>query len=110
MSVCLEHQVVYLDRQSVKSKTSLHILAVILLAVSLSHRIWTKLEAVELGYQIAELREQTQALNYERQELELQYSVATRPDVLSVRAYNELNMKQPTTSQIIRVVTGAARS
>ncbi|NBW40383.1 hypothetical protein EBR25_05165 [bacterium] len=106
MSICLEHQVVYLDREAAKSKTTLHILAVLLLAISLSHRIWVKLEGIELGYQIAELREETQALNYERQELELQYSVATRPDLLAKRAYDELNLKQPETSQITRIVAG----
>ncbi|MCB0330647.1 MAG: cell division protein FtsL [Bdellovibrionales bacterium] len=104
MSVCLEYQSVYLDRFASKSKTRTHLIAVLLLAVSLSYKVWLKLETVELGYRIAELREETQMLNYERQELELQLSVATRTDLLSKRAYEELNLRAPNPDQIVRVV------
>lgn len=104
MSVCLEYQSVYLDRYTTGSKAKLHVLAIFLLIVSFSYKVWIKLETVEVGYQIAELRESMQHLDFERQELELQYSVATRPDLLTARAYNELNLKQARTDQVIRVV------
>ncbi|MCI5066297.1 hypothetical protein MRY87_11295 [bacterium] len=109
MSVCLAYQSVYLDKRSSRSQTKVHMLTLLLLAVSLSYKVWLKLEMVETGYQIAELREETQALDYTRQELELQYSVATRPDLLKKRAFEELNLRSPRTDQVVRVVPRAEK-
>ncbi len=104
MSVCLGYQAVYLDRETHTSRTRLHILALILLFVSLSYKVWLKLEVVELGYLIAESRKEAVLLDRERQELELQYSVLTRPDLLEKYAVERLGLFPPRAERVLRIV------
>ena len=104
MSQCLSYQSVYLDSAKPRYLTKLHLITLLLLVTSFSYKVWLKLEAVDVGYQIAESRKEMVALDIERQELELQYSVITRPDVLINEAQNKLELFAPAAFRIVRIL------
>jgi hypothetical protein len=103
MSICLGYQAVYLDRRSTSFCARLHLLTLALLIVSFTYKVFIKIEEVDLGYRIAEVRKDTVLLDMQRQEMELQYSVATRPDLIEQRARNKLDLMPSEPHQITRI-------
>lgn len=105
MAICLEYQAVYADRRSVKVSLRSQILAAMVLLAALGTKVWLKLEITDLGYQIAQEREQTVTLDMERRELELQHSVLMRPDRLAGSAKVRLGLKTLNPAQARRVTS-----
>ena len=81
---------------------SLFLLAGICLVAAMGFRVWVKIATIDQGYQLAALRTEAVELDMQRRELELQLSVVTRPDTLSVLAKNEFNFSAPAATQVIR--------
>jgi hypothetical protein len=62
-----------------------------------------KLEATDLGYQLARERSKTVELDMERRELELQRSVLLRPDSLSKSARQMSQLQEHNPQNTIRL-------
>ncbi|NMC61939.1 MAG: hypothetical protein GYA55_02095 [SAR324 cluster bacterium] len=92
MSISLDYQLVYNRKGSLVVPIYWQIAAALLLLVSLSLRIWVKIETTDAGYKLARERETTIALDMERRELELQLSVLMRPDNLAQEAQKRLGL------------------
>lgn len=104
MAVCLQMQSVYVAREESRVSVKLQIgVAVILLGV-LTVRVWSKLEATDLRYQLARERQRTVSLDMERRELELQRSLLVRPDSLAQAAREKLGLVEHTPEQTVHVV------
>lgn len=93
MSISLDYQLVYNRKRSVVVPIYWQITAVFLLLVSLSLRIWVKIENTDAGYELARERQATVTLDMERRELELQLSVLKRPDALAREAQKRLGLE-----------------
>ena len=78
MAVCLDYQSVYCQRESLAGSWLLLCLAAVVLLGALVFRVWVKIEATDVGYQLAHQREQTVAFDNTRRDLELQLSLLKR--------------------------------
>ncbi len=83
MAVCLQYQSVYVRREAKAVSAKVQVLAGIAILAVFGARVWAKLEATDLGYQLGQARQLTVDLDMERRELELQRSVLLRPDSLA---------------------------
>ena len=97
MAVCLQYQSVYVRREAKAISTRTQVLVGMAILMVLGARVWARLEATDLGYQLAQARQQTVELDMERRELELQRSVLLRPDSLarSAREMSQLSEHNP---------------
>ncbi len=92
-AVCLNYQSVYCSKQESVNSFSAIIVSATILFLALCMKIWMTISSTSLGYQLAEEREKTIALDMQRREYELQLSVLLRPDNLAERAKNVLGLK-----------------
>jgi hypothetical protein len=69
----------------------------------LTVRVWSKLEATDLRYQLARERQRTVSLDMERRELELQRSLLVRPDSLAHAARQKLGLVEHTPEQTVHL-------
>lgn len=87
MAVSLEYQTVYCPRERVTVPAYFTMFAVSLLLIALVFKIWLKVQIVDIGYEIAEIKKHNEILSTEIKELELQRSVLTRSDrILEIAA------------------------
>ena len=93
MAVCLEYQSIYYGRRRKAFSLRLQLAAASVLLLALVVKVWIKVETTQLGYQLAEARQQTVELDMERRELSLQLSVQMRPDNLSRMAHVKLGLE-----------------
>jgi len=103
MAVCLQYQSVYVKREAAVVSARAQIMAAVALLMVLGARVWTKLEATDLGYQLARERSKTVELDMERRELELQRSVLLRPDSLTKSARQMGQLHEHTPQNTIRI-------
>jgi hypothetical protein len=100
MAACLDYQSVYCQRQSAVVRWSLTLFAAVVLLLALSFRVWTKLEATQIGYDLARQRQEAVRYDMERRELELQLSLLKRPDRLSEQAARQLGLQSWNPQQV----------
>jgi len=101
MAVCLEYQSIYAPRREVAVSVRMQVLAGSCLLIALLAKVWVKIEATEVGYQLAKEQRQTVELDMQRRELELQKSILLRPDQLRAAASARLGL-QPLNPQRAR--------
>ncbi len=103
MAVCLQYQSVYVKREATAVSAKLQILAAVALLGVLAVRVWSKLEATDLGYQLARERQLAVSLDMEKRELDLQRSILVRPDSLSKAARERVGLTDHKPNQTIRI-------
>ena len=103
MAVCLQYQSVYVRREARTISAKAQVVAAVAILGVLGARVWAKLEATDLGYQLAQARQQTVELDMERRELELQRSVLMRPDSLAKSAREMVQLSDHSPGQTIKV-------
>jgi hypothetical protein len=103
MAVCLQYQSVYVKREAAVVSLRVQVAAAVALLVVLGARVWVKLEATDVGYQLARERARTVELDMERRELELQRSVLLRPDSLSISARKMAQLEDHSTERSVRL-------
>lgn len=103
MAVCLEYQSVYLDRRRLALTLRMQFVAALILLGALAFKIWVKIEATNLGYDLAAERKATVEYDLERRELELQLSVLTRSDSLAKKAREKLGLLELNPMQARRI-------
>jgi hypothetical protein len=74
------------------------------LLIVLAARVWVKLEATDVGYQLARERNKTIELDMQRRELELQRSVLLRPDSLKASAQKMGQLEEHRPESTIRIL------
>jgi hypothetical protein len=104
MAVCLQYQSVYIRRESARVSGKIQLFGAVVLLAILGAKVWSKLEATDLGYSLARERQRTVTLDMERRELELQRSVLLRPDSLSKSARDRLGLSEHSREQTVKVV------
>jgi cell division protein FtsL len=72
------------------------------LALALA-QVWTRLQAIAVGYTLSNTRQLVHTLQGERQELEAQWSALTTPGRLSEQATQRLGLGVPQPEQVIVV-------
>jgi hypothetical protein len=103
MTVCLQYQSVYVKKEVKTTSTRMQLLAAVVLLGVFAVRVWAKLEATDIGYQVARERQQMVKLDMERRELELQRSLLLRPDSLSRAARERVGLSEHNLEQTITV-------
>lgn len=103
MAVCLQYQSVYVKREAAVVSLRVQVVAAVALLVVLGARVWVKLEATDVGYQLARERARTVELDMERRELELQRSVLLRPDSLTTSARKMAHLEDHSTERSVRI-------
>jgi hypothetical protein len=103
MAVCLQYQSVYVKREAAVVSLRVQVAAAVALLVVLGARVWVKLEATDVGYQLARERTRTVELDMERRELELQRSVLLRPDSLSTSARKMAHLEDHSAERSVRL-------
>jgi hypothetical protein len=103
MTVCLQYQSVYVKREVKASSTRVQLCAAVALLGVFAVRVWAKIEATDVGYQLARERQQTVSLDMERRELELQRSILLRPDSLAKAARERVGLSEHRLDQTITV-------
>jgi len=78
------------------------VLVVVGLGLALA-QVWTRLQVVAVGYQLANTRQLVHSLEGERQALEMQWSASIAPGLLSVQADKRLGMGVPQPEQVVRM-------
>ena len=86
MSVSLQYQTVYCPREKVVKPATWTFLSVLLLLLVLVFKIWVKVSIVDLGYEIALVKKNSEAVLMQIRELELQKSVLLRQDKIQSEA------------------------
>lgn len=104
MAVCLQYQSVYVKRETAVVSLRVQVAAAVVLLAVLGARVWMKLEATDLGYQLARERSRMVELDMERRELELQRSILLRPDSLSASARKMAALDDSGVERSLRVV------
>ena len=66
-------------------------------------QVWTRLQAVAVGYTLSNTRQLVHTLQGERQELEAQWSALTTPGRLGAQATQRLGLSAPQPEQVMRV-------
>ena len=66
-------------------------------------QVWTRLQVVAVGYQLANTRQLVHSLEGERQALEMQWSALMAPSRLAIQADKRLGMSAPQLEQIVRM-------
>lgn len=103
MAVCLQYQSVYVKRDVASVSIRVHVLAALGLLAVLGMRVWVKLEATDVGYQVAQARNLTVQLDMERRELELEQAILLRPDALSAAARRTSGLRDMDSSRTLQV-------
>jgi hypothetical protein len=103
MAVCLQYQSVYVRREAAVVSLRVQVAAAVALLVVLGAKVWVKLEATDVGYQLARERSRTVAFDMERRELELQRSVLLRPDSLTMSARKMAHLDEHSSDRSYRV-------
>jgi hypothetical protein len=103
MAVCLQYQSVYVKREAAVVSLRVQVVAAIALLLVLGARVWVKLEATDVGYQLARERSRTIELDMQRRELELQRSVLLRPDSLSAAARQMARLDEHSAERTLRI-------
>jgi hypothetical protein len=103
MAVCLQYQSVYVKREAAAVSVRMQVIAAVALLLVLGARVWTKIQATDLGYQLARERSKTVELDMERRELELQRSVLLRPDSLSKSARQMGQLQEHSPQNTLRI-------
>jgi hypothetical protein len=104
MAVCLQYQSVYVKRESAVFSLRAQVVTALVLLVVLAARVWVKLDATDVGYQLARERTKTIELDMQRRELELQRSVLLRPDSLKASARQMGRLEEHRPENTIRIV------
>ena len=78
------------------------VLVVVGLGLALA-QVWTRLQVVAVGYQLANTRQLVHSLEGERQALEMQWSALIAPGLLGVQADKRLGMGVPQPEQVVRM-------
>lgn len=65
--------------------------------------VWVKVDVVRMGYAIEHLTQKRMALIREQEQLQIQLSRLTAPDLLAARAQQVLGMVAPDAGQIVLV-------
>lgn len=68
--------------------------------------VWSRVQVVQLGYELTTLKRQTEDLNKQASNLELDIAKLKSPERLEDVAKNELNMHAPLAEQIVIVKPG----
>lgn len=106
MAVCLEYQAIHSRRNEALTSLRLQVCTALLLLCALVAKVWVKLEATDLGYELAREKHRAVELDMERRELELQVSLLVRPDSLSRLADERLGLRALDPQQA-RKITGS---
>ena len=106
MAVCLEYQAIYCERRAALNVWWLTLSACVLLLLALGLKVWIKIEATAVGYELAAERSRAVALDMERREAELQLSVLMRHDRLAEQARARLQLGALSPKQARRVRVG----
>ncbi|MCB0317274.1 MAG: hypothetical protein KDD56_00855 [Bdellovibrionales bacterium] len=93
MAVCLDYRSVQTTKSRVVVSVRLQLMIIFFLLVILAAKVWIQLKCTNLGYQLAEQREETYSLDMEKRELELQLSVLLRTDNLEKQAISRLGLQ-----------------
>jgi hypothetical protein len=104
MAVCLQYQSVYVKRDQAVVSIRAQVAAAVALLLVLGMRVWVKLEATDIGYQVAQQRGRTVSLDMERRELELERAILLRPDTLSSAARRMGGLHDMNSERTLRVV------
>jgi len=88
MAVSLQYQTVYCHRDRVLKPATMTMVAVAVLLLILTFKIWIKAGIVDVGYELAEVKKHNNYLVMKRSELELQQSILLRPDHIKKSARN----------------------
>ncbi|RMG40256.1 MAG: hypothetical protein D6719_11370, partial [Candidatus Dadabacteria bacterium] len=67
-------------------------------------KVWIKIEAVNIGYEIAREKKRAVELDMQRRELALQKSVLLRPMVLKAAARERLNLGEFDPQRAIKII------
>ena len=103
MAVCLQYQSVYVKREAAVVSLRVQVATAVALLLVLGARVWVKLEATDVGYQLARERSRTIELDMQRRELELQRSVLLRPDSLSAAARQMVQLEEHSSERTLRI-------
>ena len=104
MAVCLQYQSVYVKRGQAVVSIRVQVAAAVALLLVLGMRVWVKLEATDIGYQVAQQRGRTVSLDMERRELELERAILLRPYTLSSAARRMGGLHDMNSERTLRVV------
>ena len=104
MSVCLNYQSVYCDRYSSASSTRFRVGALLILLAVLAMKVMIKVQETDIGYALSQARQVHSQLVLDKQELQLQLSVVTRPDLIRLQASQKLGLQDLKPHQARRVV------
>lgn len=103
MAVCLQYQSVYVKREASVVSLRVQVVTALALLLVLGARVWVKLQATDVGYQLARERSRTVELDMERRELELQRSILLRPDSLNSAARKMASLEEHRAERTIRI-------
>ena len=84
-------------------RSSLHILAVVVLFLVLSTQVYLRILIVREGYRIEELRSQALKSDASYRDLKLKHAASTSPMLLLKRSRNQLGMKNTTPNKVRRL-------
>jgi cell division protein FtsL len=93
MAVCLDYQSVYARRDVLVISVRTQVFLALCIVCLLGFKIWMKIEATDIGYQLAKERNRSVALDLARRELELEKSVLVRSDHLESAARKRLGLR-----------------
>lgn len=108
MSVCLSYQSVYCDRYSSATAVRYQVAALGVLLAVLAFKVMIKIEETDLGYELSQARRHHSQILLDKQELQLQLSVITRPDIIRKEASARLGLRelQPQQVKRVKLITG----
>ncbi len=99
----MQYQSVYVKREAAIVSLRVQIVTAMALLLVLGARVWVKLEATDVGYQLARERSKTVELDMERRELELQRSILLRPDSLASAARSMVGLEEHRSDRAVRI-------
>lgn len=87
-----------------KTKIVFKLLVIGVLAVIMAlFYIWSRVQIVQIGYEINHLKQQQQVLVDQNKKLKMELMVLKSPEVLHQLAEKELNLKVPNNNQIVNL-------
>ena len=98
MAVCLDYQSVH-QRKGIVISVRAQMLAGLFLLLALGAKVWVKIEAVQIGYELADVRDRIVELDMKRREYELERSVLLRQDNLEGNARQQLGLSSMVTER-----------
>lgn len=91
VAIAISSRKVYV--RSLPMRLHLELAAAISLLAVLAFRVWLKVEATDMGYELAHARQHAIELDMKRRELDLALSVLQRSETIQSRAKHELGLQ-----------------